>query len=160
MRHSKAFTLVELLVVLLVLSLVAGVAVFSMGIYKDTHNLENSTQALSSRLRLAQMEALFEQEAIGIALDERGYRFYRKDLAESRWELIKDDSFFRPESFPSHTQLSLIINGEVQAPGQGTPQLILQQGSVLPFALSFHDKDNHGYEIHLNEEGEIEWTPL
>jgi general secretion pathway protein H len=160
MHKANGFTLIELLVVLLVLSLVASMAVFSMGIFKDSHNLENSTQALSSRLRLAQLEALFEQEALGIALDERGYRFYRKDPLGSHWELIQNDSFFRAEDFPRDTTLSLIINGQAQSLGQTSPQLVLQQGAVAPFALSFHDKDNHGYEIHLNEEGEIEWTPL
>jgi general secretion pathway protein H len=159
LKSSKGFTLVELLVVLLVLSLVAGVAVFSMGVFKSSHNLENTTQGLSSRLRLAQMEALFEQQALGIAVDERGYKFYRKNTAEGDWELISDDSLFKAQAFPNHTQLQLTVNGKVQSLSQDEPQLVLLQGELVPFSISFQDNNNHLYEISLNSEGEIVWTP-
>jgi len=158
-RNSKGFTLVELLVVLLVLSLVTGLALFSMGVFKSSHNLENTTQALSSRLRLAQMEALFEQQALGIAVDEKGYRFYRKNSSDADWELISDDSLFKSQAFPSNTQLTLTINGKAQSLSQDKPQLILLQGDLTPFSLSFNDKENHAYEISLNSQGEIVWTP-
>jgi general secretion pathway protein H len=158
-RSSKGFTLVELLVVLLVLSLVAGVAVFSMDVFKSSHNLENTTQALSSRLRLAQTEALFEQQALGIAVDERGYKFYRKNSSDQEWELIVNDSLFKSQAFPSNTQLKLTVNGQDQSLSQDKPQLIMLQGELTPFSFSFNDKNNHAYEISLNTEGEIVWTP-
>lgn len=159
MSRSKGFTLIELLVVLFVLSLVAGVTVFSMGVFQSSHDLENTTQALSSRLRLAQMEATFDQEAVGIAVDETGYRFYRKNPQFDKWELITDDTLFKSQSFPDKTDLQFMVAGKIQSLTQAEPQLILQQGDVAPFSLTFKE-GKQAYEISLNPQGEIVWTPL
>jgi hypothetical protein len=140
--------------------LVGSVAVFSMGIFRSSHDLENTTQVLHSRLRLAQMEAIFDQDALGIAMDESGYRFFRKTSPLEPWQLISDDSLFKAQSFPNHTELKLIVDGKVQPLNQSNPQLILQQGEIPPFLLIFKDEDNQSYEISLNPEGEIVWTPL
>lgn len=155
----KGFTLIELLVVLLVLSLVMTVAVFSIGVFESSHNLENTTQALRSRLHLAQMEATYEQDALGIALDEHGYRFFRKDSTLG-WKLISDDSFFKPQDFPDNTVLKLTINGQLQSLDQTIPQIILQQGELAPFSLTFKDSNNKAYEITLDGQGEVVWSPL
>jgi general secretion pathway protein H len=160
MSRPQGFTLIELLVVLFVLSLVGSVAVFSMDIFKSSQDLENTTQALNSRLRLAQMEAIFDQDVLGVAVDESGYRFFRKTSPSDPWQLISDDSLFKSRSFPNHTELKLTINGKVQPLDQNNPQLILQQGDMTPFSLIFKDGDNHSYEISLNSAGEIVWTPL
>lgn len=158
MKKNRGFTLIELLIVLVILALVTGLSVFAMDIFKSASNLEHTSQALSSRLRLAQMEALFEQEAFGLALDEEGYQFYRKSASGESWEPIHDDSLFKAQVFPSNTQLSLTVNGKLQTLGQHEPQLILQNGQLVPFSLSFQDKDNKVYEVSLNDQGEIEWT--
>lgn len=160
MFRSRAFTLIELLVVLFVLSLIVGVAVFSMGVFQSSHDLENTTQALSSRLKLAQMEATFEQDALGIAVDQSGYRFFRKNSPQEEWTVISDDSLFKSQNFPHNTVLKLTINGKEQPLGQGLPQLVLQQGDLSPFSLTFKDEDDRAYEISLNAQGEIVWTPL
>lgn len=159
MRQS-GFTLIELLVVLFVLSLVVGIAMFSMGVFKSSHNLENTTQALSSRLRLAQMEALFEQEAVGVSVNEQGYQFYRKLSPDSDWILITDDSLFKSQQFPHNTKFHLSINGQEQPAKSGIPQLILQQGLLSPFEMVFEDEHHRAFEIGVNEQGEIVWTPL
>lgn len=160
MRQSRGFTLVELLVVLFVISLIIGMALFSMGVFKSSHNLENTTQALSSRLHLAQMEALFEQESLGVAIDENGYQFYRKQSPDTAWELITDDSLFKPQDFPDHTKMELTINGKAQESSTGVPQLIVQQGLLSPFEITFQDDENHSFQIGLSEQGEVVWTPL
>lgn len=159
MLRFKAFTLIELMVVIFVISLILGMATFSMGVFQTSHDLENTTQALSSRLRLAAMEATFDQEALGMAVDESGYRFYRKDAQTHDWVLITDDSLFKAQAFPAGTDLSLTIDGVVQNLSQTLPQLVLKQGEIHPFSLKFKDKEARVFEISLNAQGEIVWTP-
>jgi general secretion pathway protein H len=160
MSRSRGFTLIELLVVLFVLSLVASIAVFSMSVFQSSHDLENTTQALSSRLSLAQMEAIFDQNSLGIAIDESGYQFFRKASPAKNWQLILNDSLFKSQSFPDHTEVTMTVNGKSQTLTRNVPQLILQQGDLAPFSLIFKNDDHQAYEISLNPQGEIVWTPL
>lgn len=159
-RKQVGFTLIEILMVVFIIGLVLGLAFFTMGVFKPDQKLEHVAQRLTSQLRMAKLEAVFEQSQLGFAIDEQGYRFYKRQSPLKKWELIDNDSLFKAQALPKQTRLELATEGASSALGQTTPQVILSSGKLPVFEITLHDAHNHHYHVVSNEQGEILWEPL
>lgn len=157
MKARRGFTLIEMLMVLFIIGLITGFALFSMNIFKSGNDLESTTQTLTARLRLAQMEAIFEQERMGVAIDQTGYRFYRFDKERQNWILLDDDNLFKHQNLPKKVNLSVTVNEAKQPLSRTLPQIILEQGQASRFTLLFSDEKNNTFTVSSNERGEIVW---
>lgn len=155
---KNGFTLIEIIVVIFVIGLVSSLAMFAIGGFGQKHQLENSMKQLVTRLKMAHMEAVFEQEHLGVAIDDRGYRFYRRLNERHPWQVISDESTFESDVFPKHQTLQVLIEGQSIQLSQNTPQIVLTQHDSKPFEIQVMGQDQKTFMIKSDHNGDIVWA--
>ena len=89
-RHPEAgLTLIEVLVVLAIIGVMAGVSVLSLGALDRRAGAETEAMRLADRMQLASDEALTSNTALALVWDARGYRFDRWDAAGAAWRRVE-----------------------------------------------------------------------
>lgn len=96
--RPRAFTLVEMLVVLVVLGIMAALAVVAMA-PDERGLLEREATRLAGALEHASATAQWRSETLGVSADGRGYRFWRRD-GDGQWQVITGDDVLAPRSLP------------------------------------------------------------
>ena len=99
-RSGLGFSLVEVLVVLVILSMVIGFSGLSLRSLQG-RGLSLDAERLGARILAAQEETRLHAQPIRLELDDRGYRFYRNHLG--RWQLIEGDGLLRPRAWEALT---------------------------------------------------------
>lgn len=78
-ERRQGMTLVEILVVLAIVGVMAGVVVLGVGIGDRGLGVESEANRLADRLRLAADDVLVTRRPLSLAFDEEGYQFVRAD---------------------------------------------------------------------------------
>ncbi len=147
------FTLLEILVVLIIMAIGTGMAVFSTGILDSDKDVARETRRLHALLELAQEQAVFQGRTIGLEIEDRGYRFFLYDRRPdddgnmiSLWVPMIDDQIFRPRTLSDDIVVELFVDDrdvlllasdddDDEAP---VPQIILlSSGDISTFELHF-----------------------
>jgi len=133
------FTLLEVLVVLVIISVIVGFAVLSI----DTgpEELRHEGSRLASLLELASEEAVMNGRECRVVLRRHGYSF--EQLREGKWQSAEDE-LFRARQLPSDISLQLFLeNQEVALNDEAKPEtaksgalLLLSSGEITPFELT------------------------
>lgn len=79
---QRGLTLIELLIVMLVVAMAAGVVAFNMP--PSTSEARKEAERFAARLSVAGEQAIMSGSVIGMELEADGYRFYRYDRGEWR----------------------------------------------------------------------------
>lgn len=79
--RRAGMTLVEILVVLAIVGVMAGVVVLGVGVGDRGVGVESEANRLADRLRLAADDVLVTRRPLAIAFDDEGYVFVRGDGA-------------------------------------------------------------------------------
>jgi general secretion pathway protein H len=85
-NFARGFTLLEMLVVLVIVAVMAGLAVFGMQ-DSPARKLQREANALAALINAAADEAVSRSLEIGLVIDARGYRFVFLDPETRRWQL-------------------------------------------------------------------------
>ncbi|MCE2744562.1 MAG: prepilin-type N-terminal cleavage/methylation domain-containing protein [Burkholderiales bacterium] len=93
---KQGFTLLELLVVIVVLSIAAGLIVVR-GTPGDSNYLESDAKKLSQLLRIAQQESLLKSKDIRFMAGNEGYTF--EEFTGSRWIPVTTEPLLRPRQW-------------------------------------------------------------
>ncbi|MET0093044.1 MAG: GspH/FimT family pseudopilin [Sedimenticola sp.] len=109
-RHSKGFTLLELVVVVFLIALISSVTMLSIGDAGQGRQFENEIKRMELLLGLAAEEAIVRGESIGLSLSEVGYRYLLHE--EGQWIALADPSPFRQHQLPPFMTLDLIVGGQ------------------------------------------------
>jgi general secretion pathway protein H len=146
-RHG-GFTLLEILVVVTIIGILAGLATLAIG-GTDRRELQHEAQRLHQLFNLATDEATFNHSNFGFSLTETGYVFSRFDEDEDEWRAL-DEKPWRPHTLPPFAQLDLELQGEAGTLGgssdfnnsdnkdtQQPTVLVLASGELTPFRLTF-----------------------
>ena len=93
LRSQRGFTLLELLVVLIIISIFFGMSALAI---RDSSEdkLREETLRLQALLQLAKEKALFENQNIGLHFYDQGYGFIVEDSMPDPNEPEKDIDFF------------------------------------------------------------------
>lgn len=85
--HSvKGFTLIELLVVMVLLGLISGLALTTVGGGNQVQELQNEARRLQAVLLMAADEAVFSNDEIGVIIEPDHYAFLTFNEQEGRWQ--------------------------------------------------------------------------
>ncbi len=100
-RRLRGFTLVEMLVVLLVIGLAAGLAYARLE-SDPRQTLERESRQLAAALEHAALLAQWRSESIGVSANGNVYRFWRRgsDAGGVEWTALSDDDVLTPHVLP------------------------------------------------------------
>lgn len=101
-RRFRGFTLVEILVVLVLIGVAAGLAYAQLD-RDPRHLLEREGRRLAGALEHAALLAQWKNETLGISVNDGAYRFWRRgvDSEGERWIAFSDDEVLLPHALPS-----------------------------------------------------------
>ena len=115
---EHGFTLIEILVVLAILGIAAGLAAVTLD--RDDRGIaEREAKRLAGALEHAAAAAQWRSETLGVSADGGGYRFWRRG-SDNRWSPVADDDVLASRSLP---------------PGVGVTPLVYAGAAVPPDAI-------------------------
>lgn len=130
MKKNPGFTLIEILIVMVIISIVAGVAVLTITTNKNK-NIEDFTKQLVNTITLSEQEAMLRPATLGIAFTPDSFQFFQFD---KKWILLTD-KIYQKHNFPPDMTLTLKVQNKA-APLDGKPYLIISSnGDVSPFVI-------------------------
>ena len=96
---TDGFTLVEILVVIVVLGIVAGLAVALVDPGERDVSAREA-RSFAGALEYAAARAQWRNEMLGVSADGRMLRYWRRDVANARWRVVDDDDVLRAHVLP------------------------------------------------------------
>ncbi len=139
---TKGFTLFEILVVVIIVTISVSAILFSTSFISSSSNLKVLGNDLSKTIRLLYQEAIFENKNYAISINHQGFKVLEYDGEE--WAEVKQ-LFFRKVKLNESQQSNLIIeNLLVKSVEESDPVphiLILSSGEMTPFEWQIRDSD-------------------
>jgi general secretion pathway protein H len=163
--YQCGFTLLELLVVVFIIAVIAGMAVISTGNIGVDRLLEQEARRARVLFGLAAQEAMLQGRPLGVVVEPQAYRFLvagNEDWAEFQYsgplrERQLLDGF---QLSISNTEQAGVFDFGQQQQKEGTPSpqiLFFPTGEMNPFSLSFqHLSHQGGYILQGQENGRME----
>jgi len=139
---QTGFTLIEIMVVVVIVSIMTGAAVISFP--RDTSDLlKEEADRVHALLRLSQDEAILQSREFALGFNQSGYTFFKLD--NNAWS-VYDDDVFRARKLPADLLSQLYLEGIpiVLEKTLVKPQVfILSSGEMTPFVyeLQFSGKE-------------------
>jgi len=141
---SAGFTLIEVLVVILIVTIMTGAITFTYNPHKRELNQE--ARRFAALVQLAADEAVLKGVNIGLYLHQEGYQFLR--FREGTWQPYEVTGPFKNRALPTDLFLELSIEevdfplkkteDNPESPQKVTPQIIfLLSGDYAAFQVTF-----------------------
>lgn len=177
---QRAFTLIEILVVIVIVGIVSAVALLSFGLLGDDRELQREARRLSSLIQLANDEAMMQGRDYGIEFVQSGYRFVEHDPLTEQWVELVGDEVLRPRQLENEAEFDLYLEDrrilldteaveltiedeedrsvDQELIDEYTPHvLIMSSGDVTPFELTLvRQFDRAEITITMSLAGELE----
>lgn len=132
--HDKGFTLIEILVVLLIMSISFGFAALSFGDFGASRKARITAEQFSDYVTFLEQQAILETTLFGIRLKTDGYQTLR--FNGQAWSTMPEKSIFHTRLFPN----KVLAHIENHRPAQSSlnPDIWVDaSGNLSPFVLHF-----------------------
>lgn len=154
-KASRAFTLVEILVVIVIIGVIVSAATLAVGVLGRDSQVEEEARRIWAVLRQAREEAELQTLDLGLFISANAYEFLRYDSRRNLWVPIVDDSFYRQRTLPEGLRIRLWLENReiVLKPDlpdrtkrdeheKWPPQIsVLSSGEIMPFELHIERDD-------------------
>lgn len=138
-HRNQGFTLVELLIVLVIISIVTSVALLTISHNKDKQ-VELFVNEFKQVVTLAEEQAMLQPTVLGLAFDESSYQFINYHPAErdkkSFWTPVQGRLLSRYQ-IPSGIELTMGSEEESEeSVKKSAPQIVIStNGDLTPFTV-------------------------
>lgn len=179
-RHgSAAFTLVELLVVIVIIGVLTAGAVLAASAAGGDRELEQTGERLHALVTYAREQAEIQTREFGLHVTPAGYTFLSFDPRDEQWQPIESDEALRERTLPEGLDVRLwveqrevVLRHDPARPARDEddererdslqPQIMLfSNGDLTPFEIRV-SRPGAGRHVSLrsDEQGRIEWSGL
>jgi general secretion pathway protein H len=157
-RHRQSgFSLIEILVVIVVISIVLSVTVLSFNLASDDRELRTEGRRFAALIEVTLDEAAMQGREFGIELLSGGYRFVEFDAFAGLWADIPGDDILRLRSLPEDVEFELFLEDKhvlldddpapFEDPDENNPR---QAAEVYaPHLLIYSSGETTPFELHL-----------
>ena len=156
-NRQRGFTLIEIIVVILIISVAITVATISIG-NPQVKRMKQNSERVASLIQLVKEQAIFNSQDYALSIWGSGYAFYTLD--EAGWSAVNDDRIFRARNLPDGLEFNLHLDGVkvvLEREDKKKPQIfITSDGEISPFQLDITDLEEWTYQISFDELGEFE----
>lgn len=109
LRAGRAFTLIEILVVLVIVGILMAVAMLSFGILADDDNMDREARRLSALIQLVTDEATTQGRDYGVEFLAAGYRFVEHDPLLDQWFEVIGDEYLEQRELEEGVEFELYL---------------------------------------------------
>ena len=138
-RAAHGFTLIEILVVVAIIAITAGLASLAFDT-DDRGSVAREAKRFAGALEHASARAQWRGETIGVSADGDGWRFWQRPAELNRWQPLTEDDVLGAHRLPSG-----IIAAPLTFAGQALPANSIvplrASGRNEPFAFAIIGKD-------------------
>jgi type II secretion system protein H len=134
---SAGFTLAEILVVLVVIGLAAGLAYARLDI-DPRQSLEREARRLGGALEHAALLAQWKQQTLGVSAAGTAYRFWRRDESQAdgpRWVALSDDEVLATHALPAPLSVAVQLYAGAPVPGDAVLPIVAS-GRNEPYVIA------------------------
>lgn len=166
-RRVRAFTLIEILVVVTIIAIIIGVVVLSVNVTGRDSELHKESKRLDALIAMVRESAEMQVRDYGLYLEEHGYRFLVFDARQAQW-IDAEEPELRPRSLPDGLALDLVLEGRdviLKPPAADAlplPQIVLYaSGDLDSFTITMkRESTDHRARLRVAENGTIEFTDV
>lgn len=179
LRHSRGFTLIELMVVIVIIGIIVTSVVLSINTDDLKEHMEIEMNRLRALVNLAREEAVLQDHDMALVIKENSYSFQWYDIKQQKWLAVDDGQVFRERKVPPGTNLVLLIEDIPTPEKKARPGLsltlddedkkkqeeeeqvqrvvIFPSGEVFPFELILQKEDESTqFKLVADADGEVE----
>jgi len=161
-RREAAFTLVEILVVLVIMAVLTTIAVLSMGVLGKDAGLDAEGDRYADVVAAALEQAGLEGRDYGIWFGADRYQVLAHDAVKDTWGAIAEDRLYELHVLPEGVTVAVEMEGRPVKQGSSddtaprVPQLLLgASGEASPYHLVLA---REGYEAVWQADGAADGT--
>jgi general secretion pathway protein H len=110
-RRAHGFTLIEILVVIVIISVIVSAATIAVGVLGGDRQSEDQARRLWAVLQQAREEAELQGLDVGLFLASGSYEFLRFDRRVNAWQPIPDDDFYAAREMPDGLRFRATLDG-------------------------------------------------
>ncbi len=146
LRKSRGFTLLELLVVLVMVGIILGVAMISLGDGGRGDRIRQEGQRLAVLFNLLTQESVLNSVEYGVLLKPDGYSFLR--FVEGEWQPLQGDSLLQERALPGDMELTLYMD---QVSVSLEPQFLQDddEKKIKPQLIFFSSAERTPFELEV-----------
>ncbi|MFT4924732.1 MAG: general secretion pathway protein H [Phenylobacterium sp.] len=176
MKRHTGFTLLEIMLVILMIGLLAGVAAPNFDLGNDEDKIAKPARRFKAVFDLASEYAMLNQLELGLIVKDNNYRFV--SFNGQKWEDFQPEKFFAASDNEEGIDLTLEIDGlpwaennllaEVSFQDEDfeddenddkellSPQIfILSSGDITPFRMTFTYKPEYDDPLYFQVTGDF-----
>jgi general secretion pathway protein H len=159
--NPSGFTLIEILIVMIIISIVSTVAMLSIHTNR-LKNYELLAEGIIGQLNLAEEEAVLRPNIMGFSVFKNHWEFYlyQTDPTTKKnfWQKITTGAL-RPHTFDTATQITIQRADTAKVPEDSPQILLFRSGEITPFKLLIGKKDQTPhYEVNGQPTGELSYA--
>lgn len=166
-QRVSGFTLIEILVVLVVVSMLVALATFTLGGNSLRRDLDNEVEQLFLLMQTVSEQAVLNNTEFGLVIEEEQYRFLAFDQQAGSWK-PPGERLYRQRPVPEWLVVTRYIESDAprlaSEEDQPVPDVVMfSSGETTPFELEFTlgreglANDDYVHSISSDGVSPIQW---